>query len=385
MFLLKHRPHYFSYHLNREVEEVYWHGLLSSLALALVFIFEPIYLWKLNFSLVQILWFYVLLYVWYILLIGFGAKFASRFGYKHAIFVSNIFYVAYWISLFLIDEYRGLFFIAPIFFALQKSWFWPAWDADVSISSRRVQRGRVVGMFYALVQGAFILGPILGGLVSERLGFLSLFILAAVLMMLSAFPLFRSPEIYTKHEFKFKNLWATLKEYKQNFFGYWGYAEDLMVMSLWPVYMFIVIPDIVDVGFITTIATLVGTVLMLYIGKLTDRIDKRRLTQVSSLLYALTWIFRFLGKTPVGVLVMDSVSRTGKDVMNVPMVALTFDRAGSRGPDHAIAYSVFYEFSLSVGKIVTALAGIVILSLTGNIFLVFGLVGVLTLMYGLLK
>lgn len=385
MFDLKHRPHYFSYHLNREVEEVYWHSALNSLALSMVFIFEPIYLYSLGYKLTQIMWFYVQVYVWYILLISFGAKFAGRFGYKHAIFVSNIFYVIYWLVLFSVKSHPALFFVAPLFFALQKSWFWPAYDADIALNSVKVQRGREVGVLFSLIQVAFIAGPFIGGFVSHSFGFLVLFILAAVVMLFSAYPLFRSPEIYSRHRFQLKNLWSVFRQHTSNFFGYFGYAEDLMVMSLWPIYMFIVIPSFFNVGLVSMIATLIGTVLMLYIGKVTDKSDKRRLIRLSSLWYGLTWLFRFLGKGLGGVLAFDGLTKTGKDVMNVPMLSLTFERAGKGGPDYAIAYSVFYEFSLSVGKILTALAAIAILGAGLSIFWVFALVGGLTMFYGLLK
>lgn len=378
-------PHYFSRKIGQETQEVYWHSFLANFALSLVFIFEPIYLYSLGYNLTQIMWFYVQVYVWYIVLISFGAKFASKYGYKHSILVANIFYVIYWIVLVSIKTLPALFFIAPIFFALQKSWFWTAYDAEIALSSVKIQRGREVGVLFSLIQLSFIVGPFLGGFVSEKFGFMVLFILAAVTMLLSAYPLFYSPEIYSRHKFQLKNLWPIFRKNTSNFFGYWGFAEDLMVMSLWPVYMFIVIPDFLEVGSVSTIATVIGTVLMLYIGRLADRTSKRKLISQSAIFYGSTWILRFAGRTLPTVLAFDALTKAGKDVLNVPMQALTFEKAGSGGPDHAVAYSVFYEMSLSVGKIITALAAIAILANGGSIFLVFALTGVLTLFYGFLK
>lgn len=385
MSQIKHHLNYFSYRLNREVEEVYWHTLLNNLALSMVFIFEPIYLYTLGYSLVQIMWFYVQVYAWYIALVSFGAKFAGRYGYKRAIFVSNLFYIVYWLVLFSVKAHPALFFVAPTFFALQKSWFWPAYNADIALSALKVQEGREVGVLFTLVQVGFVIGPIFGGIISHTLGFFPLFVAASVLLLFSVYPLFRSADIHTRHKFRFRNLWAIFKSLPQNFFGYWGYAEDLMVMSLWPVYVFLILPNIFGVGLVTTIATVVGTVLMLYIGRITDKFDKRKLIQITSVVYGITWLFRFLAKGVSSVLTMDSVHKAGKDITSVPMVALTYERAGSKGPDYAIAYSVFYEFSLSVGKIVTALLAIWMLSAGFGIYLVFALTGLMTLMYGLLK
>lgn len=377
--------YYFSHHLNREVKEVFWHSLLSGLALSLVFIFEPIYLYSLGYSLPRILWFYAMVYVWYMLLVSLGAKFASHYGYKHSILVSNIFYVIYWIVLFSVKASPMMFFVAPVFFALQKSWFWPAYDAELSLSSARTERGREVGVQQSLLQIGFIAGPIIGGALSQKFGFLALFITAATVLMVSVYPLFKSPEVYSQHEFKLKNLWTMFRRYPRNFFGYFGYAEDMMVMSLWPIYMFMVVPSFFEIGTISTVATLLGTVIMLYMGRLTDRADKHSLIRWSAVLYGLTWIFRFAGSGIGGVLGFDIATKTGKNILNVPMLALTFERAGGRGGDQAIAYSVFYEFSLSFVKILMCLAAIAILGAGGSILWVFALAGVLTLFYGFLK
>lgn len=385
MFNIKHWPHYFTYRLNHEVREIYWHGILNSIALSLVFIFEPIYLYSLGYSLTNIMWFYAMVYFWYSVLISFGAKFASNYGYKHSIFISNIFYVAYWLALSLLRASPVLFFVAPILFALQKSWFWPAYDADIALSSVKKQRGREVGVLFSLIQISFIAGPFLGGFISGKFGFTTLFIIASILMLFSAYPLFGSPEVYSRHRFRLKNLFEIIRSRTGNFFGYWGYAEDLMLMSLWPIYIFITVPNFFSVGLISTIATVIGTMLMLYAGRLTDRVDKRKIIRLSSVFYGLTWFVRFLGSGIGSVLALDAITKAGKDILSVPMTALTYERAGEKKADYAIAYSVFYEFSLSVGKILTALAAIAILSSGGSIFAVFAVVGVLTMFYGLLK
>lgn len=384
--------HYFSKTPGREIEEVYGHSVLNSLALNLVFIFEPIYLYTLGYSLVQIMWFYVYVYAAYLLIISFGAKFASRFGYKHSIFVSNVFYIAYWVLLFSISNNPALFYIAPVFFALQKSFFWPAFDADTALGSAKAQRGRETSVLFSLMQIGVFVGPLLGGFVSEQFGFLVLFITASILMLFSAYPLFLSPDIYSKHEFTLKALWQVFRKYPRNFFAYWGYAEDLMLMSLWPIYMFMIIPDYFNLGLVSTIAAVIGTMLMLYIGRLADHGKKHDLLLNSSIFYGSTWIFRWLAVDLPGVLTFDALTKAGKDFLNVPLVSLTYERAAERdsassadGHDFAIAYSVMYEMGVITTKILTALAAILILTYTGNIFLVFALAGVMTMLYGLLK
>jgi MFS family permease len=376
---------YFSHKVDREVKEVYWQTLIANLAISLVFIFEPIYLYTLGYSLVSILWFYVLVYVAYTLFISLGAKISGKIGYKHSIFISNLIYVVYWILLYCVRFNTNFLIAAAIFFALQKSFFWPAFDADVASGSKKDQRGREIGLLFSIIQITLIISPLIGGLISYFFGFFFLFAAAAILMAGSAWPLFQTPDIYTRHNFRFSDLWKIFRKYPLNLFGYWGYAEDLMIMSLWPIYIFIVLPQIASVGLISTMGMLVATILMLYIGRRSDKTKKAQLIQDTSLLYSLTWFGRFLAVTPPGVLFFDILTKAGKGLVNIPMVALTFEIAGSKDADYAIAYSVFYELSLSIGKIITALGAIAILYYTNSIFMVFAFTGILTLFYGLLK
>jgi len=331
------------------------------------------------------MWFYCLVYVGYALLVFPGTKIVSWIGYKHGILWSNIFYIGYWILLYQVKFNPSLFLIAPFLFALQKSFMWPAYHADIAINSVHEQRGREVGALFSLIQIASIVAPFLGGVISAFLGFKALFIISSLLMLLSVYPLFRSPEIYTKHSFRFKNFWQILRRYPQNFFGYWGYAEDLMLMTLWPIYIFLAVPALLDVGFLVTFASLIAIVIMLYLGRLLDHKKRSRLLQSASVGYGLTWFFRQFAVGLPAVFAFDTLTRIGKAMVNVPMMTLTYRIAGTSTADHAIAYAVFTEFSLSIGKIFTAIGTMWILAATGSIYYAFIFAGAISMFYAFLR
>ncbi|HTL39811.1 MAG TPA: MFS transporter [Methylomirabilota bacterium] len=379
------RPHYFSHRINQEVKEIYWNAMVVNLALSITTLFEPIFLYRLGYSLSGILHFYALVYLGYAILVFLAAKITSRIGYKHSILVSNIFYVLYWVLLYQIKFHPILFFIAPFFFSLQKSFFWPPYHADIALNAKDDQRGREVGLLFSLIQMVSVAGPLVGGFIAAFLGFKELFILSSVLMLASVYPLFRSAEIYPKHNFRFRNFLLVIRKFPVNFFAYWGYAEDLMLMSLWPVYIFLVVPELLGVGFLITVASAIAIMIMLYIGRVIDQRKWGKFLQISSVFYGLTWFCRQFGSGFGQVFFFDSLTRTGKAMINVPMTALSYKLAGISGADQAIAYTVFYEFSLSIGKILTALLGIWILDTTGNIFYVFIVAGIFTMFYGFLK
>jgi len=379
------RRHYFSYSLNKEVREIYWNASIFNLALSMAYIFEPIFLYKLGYSLIQILWFYLAVYVAYVVFIIPVTKITSRIGYKHAILISSFFYILYWFFLYQLNFHISFIYFLPILLGLQKSFFWPPYHADIATHSEKLQEGREVGVLLSLVELASIAGPFLGGAISYLFGFKLLFATSGLLMLLSAYPLFKTADYYALHAFRFSNFWRILKRQKGNFFGYWGYAEDLMIMTFWPIYVFLVIPNFFSIGLIATVASLIAVVLMLYWGRLADRFDKELLIKLGAVYYCLVWLLRGLAHSFWSVFAIDSLGRTAKGMVNVPMVSMTYDMAGSREPDYAMAYVVFYELSLSVGKVVTALAAILLLTWTSNLYYVFILTGALTLFYGLLR
>ncbi len=383
--MIPHHIHYFTRHLDREVKEVYFFAGINSLAIALTYIFEPIYLFQLGYSLPWIMWFYVQVYAWYSVVMFFAAIVAGKIGYKHSIFISSLMYIAYWLTLYNIKDMPELFFVAPFLFALQKSFFWPAYNADVAMGSKKQQRGREVGVLLSVIEVCAIVGPFLGGLISSTLGFNALFISSSTLLILAVYPLFKSPDIYEDHKFEFKNFKEIFNKYPSNFWGYWGYAEDLMLTNLWPLFIFLTIPYFLGVGIVATFAGLSAAMLMLYIGRLVDTANKMAWIKKASIAYGFTWVFRFLAIGVPFVLIFDVMTKTLKALINVPMLSLTYDLAGGKSANHAIAYAVFYEFSLSIAKIFMSLAAIIILGLTGNIYLVFVLAGVLTMFYSLLK
>jgi len=79
--MIKTLKSFFATKLSYQVRELYIAASMVSLAAAMVAIFEPIYLYKIGFSLEKILLFYLAVYVAYLFSIPLGAKFARRFGY----------------------------------------------------------------------------------------------------------------------------------------------------------------------------------------------------------------------------------------------------------------------------------------------------------------
>jgi len=377
-------PHYFSKHPSRGLIELYWSVGMMDFGLAAVVIFEPIFLFVLGYSLSQIMLFYAAVYLLYILLLPLGGRIIGKIGYEHSIFYSQFFLIAYYIALFAISKYGFFIFVAPVFFAIQKSLYWPSYHADFAVFCQDKQRSREVGGKETISMLMYILGPITGGFILEKTGFGILFLAVSFLFVLSVIPLFRIKEIHDTTKFNYKEVFKKLvdKDHRRNFLAYLGFGEELIVLTLWPIFIYIVIKDYLEIGSLITLATLFTAVLALFLGKICDKYKRENILKAGSFLYAISWFIRGFMSKAWQIFSLDTLSRFSKEMLLVPLVSKTYENAKKMG---TLEYTVFFEQSLAIGKFYTALLLFLVLYFTTSWILVFFMAGLLTFLYTLLR
>jgi len=85
----------------------------------------------------------------------------------------------------------------------------------------------------------------------------------------------------------------------------------------------------------------------------------------------------------LGVFLVDSLSRITKNVIVIPMMAMTYERAGGTS---VMKTMMFFEMSLIVGKLLAMVFALLALWLIPNSFLALFVLGALmTLLYSLVK
>lgn len=385
---LFHSPHYFTSKIKREIEQLYGAVAIGNLAQAIITLFEPIFLYHVvGLSVPEVLLFMGSVYALYVLIIPFGGKIAARYGYAHAIFFSIPFQIVFWF-LVLGSETNVAFLIpAALVFAIQKSLYWPALHAILAQYSSKQQRGREFSFMYAIGSLMQIIGPMIGGLMSSMIGIEALFVIASGIYLCSAIPLLWTKEVFKFVPYHFHQTWDLYKKYPAQFIGYFGFGEELIVMTAWPIFIYLILDNYQDTGSLVTVATLVATGLALYIGIYTDKHSKQSLLRAGTLIYALTWLARLPVVSPFATFITDALSRTTKSLVFIPTSAVTYERADSQRPeyeDQVLPYVVGFEQALAVGKLLAALAGMVVFAATGSFAALFILGAIFTLFYFLL-
>ena len=341
------------HHLTRQVRELYLATVLQNLALAMLLLFEPIYLWQQGFSVSQILWFFLAIYVIYLFTVPLGAKFATIQGFEKSIAISTIAQIAYYAALYLVAWSWWWAVPAVLLYTLQKMFYWPAWHADFARYSDLTEEGKEVSALHVTLSAVYIVGPLIGGALITYGSWLSMFIFGCLLILVSNWPLLRTREQFTPRNFPygeaFKRLFA--RENWRSFIGYLGFGEELILLVLWPVFIATVITQYVEIGALVAGSTLIMVLATLYVGKLSDEQNKHSLLRMATVLYVLTWLARLLIRSPFSVFMVDSSSRLTKNIVQVPLHTLLYEKAKS----HSVMDTVVaFEMALVVGKIVAA-------------------------------
>lgn len=379
MHLKFNLPKYFSFHLRREVKELYAAAAIADLAIAAMLIFEPIFLYEtIGFSLVDILLFFATVYGLYFLLIPFGGKFATKFGFKHGMLVSIPFQLLYWGALYLATFNPLWVWVAALLYALEKTFYWPAFHSVVARFANRGQVGREFSMLSAIIQVMHILGPLLGGVIVFVGGSGWLLAAAAIVYVFTIIPLAMHKESGYRRQYEWKDTLKFYRKHPDKMLGYFGFGEELLVFSIWPVFIFTIVKNYIGTGWIATLASAVSVVLSLYLGKLTDGHPKRPLLKMGAVMSALAWLMRPFLPGANGAFSSDTVSRVARNATFIPAATITYERAEVEG---IVAYNIFFEQSLALGKMLTAFLAAGLFAATGSFALLFVLAALLSLLY----
>ena len=378
---------YLPQHMKTQVRELYASALILYFGLALIFIFEPIYLYRLGYNLQHIIFFWVLVYAIYIFILPLGGKVAERFGYEHTIFYGTFFWILLYLCLFLIQYFPVFFYITPLVWAIQKALYWPAYHANFAKFSDNREEGREISFLSVLTSGLYVIGPIIGGFIIYMWGFSVLFIIVSILLLISNIPMLLTKERFqhkqVDYEYSFKRMFA--KKNRKQFLAYMGFGEEILVVVVWPIFISIFINSYLSIGWLVGVATLITAIVTLFIGRLSDRMNKREILKLGVSFYSLSWVFRLLVIGPWGIFFTDTLSRASKNVVNIPLQAITYENA----KNHTVMNTVLmFEMSLAVGKFVACLVALILISIFSGgmmpFYIVFAIAGAITWLYVLL-
>jgi MFS family permease len=342
-----------------ELKELFFFSIIFAFANSIVTIFEPVFFYTNGFSLSFIALYYFLHYTLYVLLMPFGGKFAARFGLERSLAVSLPFFVMYFLALASIPSWPSFVWLAIILLTLHKVFYWPAYHADFAKFGDVNNRGTELSWMGLLKTGVGILGPLIGGFVALYLGFPVLFVLAAVLILLSVYPLLRTKEHYHMRAFDYFMPWRIVfdRRFRNMTLAMMGMGENLIDLVFWPLFMFIILGTTGKLGIVSSITVGAMTLVGFFIGELSDRYPRRKILRQWLPVMIAGILLRPLAGTSLQVLVTDAVNRIAYAGVSLPMLYRLYVQSRRTS---ILGYTVAFELVLAVTKAVVALALVIV-------------------------
>ncbi|MEI6287964.1 MAG: MFS transporter [bacterium] len=381
--------------LSRQVRELYFSSLILVFAESLIAIFEPVFLFlffsgrgaSLPIALMQVIIFYLAIYVLYFFTIPLGAKFAKHFGYEYSMSLSSVFVVLIYLGFILMKTwFWPAIILSIVSYTLAKLFYWPAYHANFARFSDCSERGREISNLGVLQSIGGIIAPVIGGFILKFYSFPVLFVLAAVLILLSNIPMLRTKEKFEPTKFSYFGAYKFLfsKAKRRKFFSLWGYGEEFIAIVIWPIFIYVVVKDFLDLGALTAVSLFATTLIFLFIGRLTDSQDGRSILRLGTWFYFFSWLVRLFTRTVPGIFTVDVYSRLGKQALSVPITAMTYSKAMEKDSS-TMGTILFFEMSLVAGKIIAMIACLLLLQFFAfswnPLFVLAGLMSLLYLLF----
>lgn len=377
------------HHFDRELSELYISHAIRCFAIAMICVFEPIYLF-LHFdkSFSKVLFYFAAIFLLYGIFVPFGAKMMTKLGVKKAMLWSIPFIFLYYVVLWQINFSILFPFLAIILKFIYSLFYWPAYHVDVARFSQKEFRGEQIGISTVVYNLASVIAPFIGGLLVFKLGFPVLFIVVLILLLTSTLPLFFSKEIHETYRDSYEKVFKQIfsKKFYKEAIAFSAYGFDAGVnMFIWPIFMFVLAINYESMGLITSGALFLSLIFALYVGKLVDRLNRKKLLRIGSFLTAVAWFLKTFVSTPFNAFLAHSMYRFAFVSSDIPFRAIMYDRA-SANKGWVDRYIVFREMSNSLGRALffVILAIIFFFVPVFKIYLIFPLAAIFALFFMLL-
>lgn len=295
-----HRRHFWRHISFSELSELYISTMLRVMALGLVGIFVPVYLYQLGYGVPTIALFFALAYGTRLVIDPLTQLGIHLWGAKHLLRASYLVLIAYLVSLLTLEYYELPLVLVALLLGLSLSSYFLPFHLEFSVLKSVKKEGSQLSWMYALQKFSGAMGPLVGGLVGTYFGFQYVIAGAITLLCLATVPLFLSSENIKPRKLQPLNLLDYVR-YARFAPASMGVGINSSTnMLLWPLFIgvYIVAQDKVyaGLGLVITVSLFAAILGAYAFGKL---IDKRRggtLLQLSVIGSFITFLVRpFIG------------------------------------------------------------------------------------------
>lgn len=369
------RRHYWRDISFDELTELYTSMMFRSLAIGLVGIFIPIYLYQHGTPIWEILVFYTIMFTIHTLAALAAASIIAKIGPKHTILTSYIFQALSMLGLILLYEYNLPLNVIATSFGIANALFFTAFHVDFSKIKHSEHGGKEVGWMYIMQKVGAILGPIVGGIIAFIFGSQYIFLVALGLLCVGILPLLLTKEpVKTNQKLDYESF--KLGKIKYDIISFSALTlENTIVVVMWPLFIGVLVfvdNPYIQMGGVASISIIASIFIARAIGSLIDKSHGRALLRFGAILNAILHLFRPFTNGFSTVLATNIVNEGVTIAYNLPFTKGLYD-AADQLPGYRIVYITSLEaISGFVRALFYGIASIIAFSYGGTRLFFFG-------------
>jgi len=248
---------------------------LVSIALSFVGAFGPIYLFRLGYSLTDILTYFLLTAAIKIVVLPFVFKIMHSIGSNRVMAIGVVFFIVNFLLFATLEAGAWPLWLLAVPKAIGNACYYGGYRVNFAIAHTKEKTGSQAAFAQSMILTLGIFAPLVGGVLSFFWSVSGVYFAAIILFIFAGAIIWNAPqEIIKKIQFKNIPKGAALKDYGSNFSYSFSGLSDLFV---WPILISLIIPSYVGIGAIATFFAVLSIVVTIYVGKRIDnKIKKNR-------------------------------------------------------------------------------------------------------------
>ncbi len=240
------------------------------------------------------------------------ANLTLKIGHMQSMTISILIYALFLLSLTYVDQRPILLLASAVLSGLNTVFYWQSYNTLMSRFAARTEMGRSLGLLEFVKNLVSMLSPALGGLIISFLGYDYLFYTSLLIVLVSLIGIMKLEVGQEKDEVNLKEYlsWVKEKRFSRLMLSQAGRYFNDMSLSLWPLYVFLLLQDIKKVGYVYSVSLFLALLINLFAGNFLDKSKKSRLPFfVSGGVLSSLWVLRAMVFNVWGVVVVDSLNQ----------------------------------------------------------------------------
>jgi MFS family permease len=366
--------------MKKQMNLIYWTHAVNAFSLSLIGMLLPIFFYKLNYTIPQILYYVFHTFFFIIIFTLISGFLSKKIGLKKTMVLRFPFILLFFILLFRFEANPVPLWVLGMLNGIQSALYWIPVQSLMSRFTDHKKLGSQVGKFNYLAHGANIIGPFVGGIIATLISFKFLFGFSMVVQLFSFLPLFLAPDRKPEIKISIKHMYQLFKKYPKFFLltileGF----ERIPEWYLWPIFIYIILQSEMSVGFAGSLAAIGIAIFTGIVGKLSDKFNKRKLLRIGVLLTCLFWILRSYFYSPIWVLfIFTFLASLVYVLVDVNYAAISYSLSKKENHDDFI---ILREIPMCIGRMLLILMVLMLLPNLQLIFIVNGLIFLLFLFF----